>query len=72
MEFNEQIEKEFLAIHNKLKNAIENMDDGRDLTLTDIREIEKAMHYIRHIFDFKPPREDSSYYCDYVLGKDGK
>ena len=70
MKLNEHILK-FLDIHNKLKDAIENIDDGRDLNLTDIREIEKAMHYIRHTFGFKPPKENL-YYCDYVLGKDAK
>lgn len=67
MEFNEQIEKEFLAIHNKLQNAIENMDDTRDLTLTNIRDIERAMYYIRHTFSFRPPHDGTEYYNDYVL-----
>ena len=70
MKLDKQNIKEFLKIHNKLKIAIQNIDETKDLYLTDIREIENAMFYIRHLFGFKFTGGD--YYADYVLKEDAK
>ena len=70
MKLDKQNIKEFLKIHNKLKIAIQNIDETKDLYLTDIREIENSMFYIRHLFGFKSPKGD--YYVDYVLKEDAK
>jgi hypothetical protein len=67
MELEKHHIKQFLIIHNNIKTAIENIDDTRDLQLTDIREIEKSMYYIRHTFGFRPPHDGTEYYNDYVL-----
>ena len=62
MHGNKKITKEdrlvLLTVHNHLKEMSGNIKDMNDLYLTDIRNLESAIHILHNMFGFEPDVDD--------------
>ena len=73
MEITAKQRKDMLDAHNKLRNTISYIDDCRDITLSQIRDMEETVCILHQIGNFQPRKnEDGSsvWYADWVYAED--
>ena len=59
-----------LKARNELKDMKNTIVETNDLWISDLRNLESAIHVMEVMFDFAPPRKQGAFWSDYVLKED--
>ena len=73
MKITKEQRNNLLRIHNKLREAVNYIDDCRDISVSHLRDLDEAICVLHTVGDFRPKKEEaggSRWYADWVFRED--
>ena len=73
MKITKEQRNDLLRIHNKLREAVNYIDDCRDISVSHLRDLDEAICVLHTVGDFRPKQQEdggSMWYTDWVFKED--
>ena len=75
MHIKQEDRRRVLKITNQLRNIVNYIDDGRDVEVSQLKQMDEMVFALYSIFNFKPPKDkdgNTKPWADWVFGEDVK